>query len=265
MPEVTTVTPNKPIWIDLSSPDLEASKKFYGQIFGWDAQQVGGPEMANYTFFRLRGKQIAGGASIMGPGQHPAWTTYIGVDDADATVAKIKSSGGEVVMGPDEVPGSGRMVIFRDPTGAYIALWQPGGHKGSQIVMETGAFTWTELLTRDLPRAKQFYKDVFGWDTSGMPMGSAAPQGAPENAEYTIWQLNGDGFAGGMDMPGAIPPQVPAFWQVYFGVDDVDTSAEQITQLGGTAMVPPMDFPGGRLAVFTDPQGATFGIMRGTT
>jgi len=58
MPEVTTVTLNTPIWIDLASPDLEASKKFYSQIFGWEAQQVGGPEMGNYTFFQCAASKL---------------------------------------------------------------------------------------------------------------------------------------------------------------------------------------------------------------
>jgi predicted enzyme related to lactoylglutathione lyase len=257
MSDVTTITPGKPTWIDLASPDLDASKKFYNQIFGWEAQQVGGPEMGNYTFFTLRGKLVAGGASIMMAEQHPAWTTYIAVEDADQTVAKIRAAGGEVVMGPDEIPGSGRMAIFRDPTGAYLALWQAGGHRGAAIMQEPGAYAWTELLTRNLPRAKQFFHDVFGWGVESMPMSRTAPEGAA----YTIWQLNGEGVGGAMDMPPTMPPQVPAYWQVYFEVVNADRSAEQIANLGGKLLVEPMDFPGGRLSVAQDPQGAMFGIL----
>ena len=260
MPDVTTITPGKPIWIDLASPDLDASKQFYNQIFGWDAQQVGGPDMGNYTFFTLGGKQVAGGASMMMEGQHPAWTTYIAVEDADKTAAKIKDAGGEVVMGPHDIPESGRMAIFRDPTGAYLALWQAGGHRGSAIMQEPGSYSWTELLTRDLPRAKQFFQEVFGWDVESMSMGSAAPEGAM----YTLWRLNGEWVGGAMDMPPQVPPQVPAYWQVYFGVANVDQSAQQIAKLGGKLLVEPMDFPGGRLAVAQDPQGAMFGIMQST-
>jgi predicted enzyme related to lactoylglutathione lyase len=258
MPDITTVTPGKPVWIDLASPDLDASKQFYKQILGWEAQQVGGPEMGNYTFFTLGGKHVAGGASIMMEGQHPAWTTYIAVTSADETVAKVKAAGGEVFMGPMEIPGSGHMAIFRDPSGAYLALWQAGEHKGSQVMQEPGSFAWTELLTRDLPKAKQFLHDVFGWDTESMPLGPDAPEGAA----YTIWQLNGEQIGGAMDMPSMVPAEVPAYWQVYFGVANVDQSAKQITALGGKLMVEPMDFPGGRLVVAQDPQGAMFGIMQ---
>jgi len=210
----------------------------------------------------MRGKQVAGGASIMMPGQHPAWTTYIGVKSAGETAEKIKSAGGEVVMGPDEIQGSGHMAIFRDPTGAYLALWQPTGHNGSQIVQEPGSYTWTELLTRDLPRAKQFYKDVFGWDTLGMTMGAAAPEGHPRGRIHPVEaQWSGRRRRDGHAPHG--PSQVPAYWQVYFSVENVDRTAEQIARLDGKTLVEPMDFPGGRLAVFSDPQGATFGIMHG--
>ncbi len=258
MPDVTTVTPGKPTWIDLASPDLDASKQFYNRIFGWEAQEVGGPEMGNYTFFTLGGKLVGGGASIMMDGQHPAWTTYIAVADADATAAKIKKAGGEVVAGPMDIPGSGRMAIFRDPSGAYIALWQAAGHNGAAIMQEPGSYAWTELLTRDLAKAKQFFHDVFGWDAELMPLGPDAPEGA----SYTIWLLNGEQIGGAMDMPPMVPAQVPAYWQVYFGVADVDQSAKQIAELGGKLILEPMDYPGGRLAVAQDPQGAMFGIMR---
>jgi len=91
-----------------------------------------------------------------------------------------------------------------------------------------------------------------------MSMGPAAPEGAT----YTIWQLNGEGVGGAVDMPPTMPPQLPAFWQVYFEVANVDRSAEQIANLGGKLLVEPMDFPGGRLVVAQEPRGAMFGILR---
>jgi hypothetical protein len=124
-------------------------------------------------------------------------------------------------------------------------------------VREPGSLAWTELLTRDLPKAKQFYNAVFGWDTATMSAGEGGP-------DYTLWKFGDQDVGGAMDMPPAVPSQVPAYWQVYFSVDNVDRSAEQIAKLGGKILVEPMDFPGGRLVVAQDPQGATFGIMHST-
>ncbi len=57
----------------------------------------------------------------------PNWTTYIGTQDADATVARAKELGGMVLNGPMDVPGQGRFAIIRDPAGAVFGVWQGTG------------------------------------------------------------------------------------------------------------------------------------------
>lgn len=59
-----------------------------------------------------------------------------------------------------------------------------------------------------------------------------------------------------------VPAQVPSYWMVYFGVDDVDGSFKKATEAGGTEMLAPREFPGGRFAILADPQGAVFGLMK---
>jgi predicted enzyme related to lactoylglutathione lyase len=254
MPEVTTITANAPTWVDLSSPDIEASKQFYSQVFGWEPLQIGGPEMGNYTFFNKGGKNVGGAASTNSPDQHPAWTPYFAAPNADETAEKIRTAGGEIVMEPDDVPGgAGRMCVFKDSTGAYAGLWQAGMHRGFGIWQEVGSVSWVEMQSRDIAKAKQFYKQVFGWNEETMSMGPGGP-------EYTMWKLDGASFAGGMDMQPMVPANVPPHWLVYFQVENVDPSAEQIKALGGQVLVGPMPIPGGRFVVATDPQGATFGI-----
>ena len=58
------------------------------------------------------------------------------------------------------------------------------------------------------------------------------------------------------------PAEMPNYWLVYFGVDDVDASTASAVKAGGKEMLAPMDFPGGRLSMIADPQGAIFGLMR---
>jgi predicted enzyme related to lactoylglutathione lyase len=255
MPNVTTITPNTPVWIDVASPDLEASKRFYGQVFGWEAVQIAGPEAGSYTLFRIRGKDVAALASQMDPGQPPTWTTYIASNNVDQTVARVKAAGGEIVMEPMDVMSAGRMAMFRDPTGAYLAFWQAGDHKGFQVAQEPGSFAWVELETRDIPRARQFYQEVFGWDVASMPMGPGMP-------EYTVWKLNGQDVGGGMDIRTTLPPEVPPHWLVYFLVANTDSTAALIKQVGGRVLSEPMDSPGGRFANVADPHGAVFGILQ---
>jgi hypothetical protein len=48
---------------------------------------------------------------------------------------------------------------------------------------------------------------------------------------------------------------------VYFMADDVDAAYQKALDLGAREMVSPQDFPGGRFAIVSDPQGASFGIL----
>jgi predicted enzyme related to lactoylglutathione lyase len=57
---------------------------------------------------------------------------------------------------------------------------------------------------------------------------------------------------------------VPTYWQVYFTVDDVDAAYAKSLELGAHEMLGPQDFPGGRFAIVSDPQGASFGLLMRT-
>ena len=59
-----------------------------------------------------------------------------------------------------------------------------------------------------------------------------------------------------------VPAEVPSYWQIYFDVDDVDAAFNRAIDLGATEMVAPQDMPGGRFAIVTDPQGASFGLVK---
>jgi predicted enzyme related to lactoylglutathione lyase len=93
----------------------------------------------------------------------------LATEHIDQSVEQVKAAGGEIVMGPMDVMGQVQLAILRDPTGAFLALNQPGTHRGFQIANEPGAFTWAELETRDIPRAKQFYLEAFDWGEETTP------------------------------------------------------------------------------------------------
>src|SRR2546421_12855835 len=94
MPEMQKYDPGTPCWVDLGSRDLEASKSFYGQLFGWEAETAPDPEAGGYTMFKLRGNMVAAVGPLMDENQPPSWTTYVSVDDADKTAAMAKEAGG---------------------------------------------------------------------------------------------------------------------------------------------------------------------------
>jgi predicted enzyme related to lactoylglutathione lyase len=65
-----------------------------------------------------------------------------------------------------------------------------------------------------------------------------------------------------MEMNSMVPAQVPSYWQVYFTVEDVDKSHQKAIEHGAQEMLAPQEFPGGRFSILTDPQGASFGLLK---
>ncbi len=239
-----------PSWIDLGSPDIEASAEFYAGLFGWTVEEESDPDAGGYRMCRLSGKAVAG----LGPQQNPGppfWTTYITVDDVGATAEAVTAAGGQVVMPPMDVMTAGKMAIFADAGGAFFSTWQPGDHIGAELVNEPGTLSWNELITADAEGAKAFYGQVFGW-------GEMTHEG---DMPYTEFKIGDASIAGMMPKPPTMPAEVPPHWGVYFAVTDTDATVARVTELGGAAIMPPFDIAQGRVAVLADPHGATFNVI----
>jgi predicted enzyme related to lactoylglutathione lyase len=247
MTEKTSYQPGEPTWIDLGTPDMDASIAFYGALFGWTAER-GPEEFGGYTNFSKDGRKVAGLMPLMSPEQPPVWSTYVSVADAAATAKLVEDNGGTTIAPPMDVATLGTMAVFIDPTGAVIGSWQPGDHIGAETIDSEGTFTWTELSTRDQKSALPFYEAVFGWKPN-------VQEG------YTEFHLDGRAVAGCMDMPPMVPAEVPSYWMPYFAAADPEAQGKRAVELGGTALVPLMDFPGGVFSVVQDPHGSTFGLL----
>jgi predicted enzyme related to lactoylglutathione lyase len=259
-----------PCWVDTTPPDPDAAAEFYGGLFGWEFEDVtpaGSP--TRYLIGRLGGRDVAGVGS-QAEGAPAAWNTYVWVDDADETAAKVRAAGGAVLVEPIDVGDSGRMAIVADPDGAAFCVWQPAQHRGAGVVNEAGSLNFNDLNTRDIEAAAAFYGAVFGWELLGVGDGTMwalpgygdflerrspglrermAGMGAPERFEDVVASVQ------------RIPddqPGVPAHWGVTFAVDDADAVAAKASELGGRVIVAPLDAPWTRMTVITDPQGATF-------
>ena len=261
-----------PCWVDATEPDPQAATAFYGELFGWefeDTMPAGSP--GSYYVARLRGQDVAAvGSGPEGGPQTAAWNTYVWVQDADETAAKVRDAGGTVLMEPDDVGDAGRMAIFADPAGAACRVWQPQAHRGAAVVNEHASLNFNTLNTGDLEGARAFYGAVFGWEivdvgggsmwalpaygdfleqrTPGLRQNMAA-MGAPARFEEVVASVS------------PIPhdrPEVAAHWDVTFAVDDADAIAARAAALGGRVVVPPFDAPWVRMTIICDPQGATF-------
>jgi predicted enzyme related to lactoylglutathione lyase len=249
--------PGTPSWVELSSPDIDASTAFYGALLGWEATAPGpAEETGGYRLFQQAGQNVAGLMGHMQEGQPTVWSTYVSVDDADATVERAKAAGGTVLVEPMEVMDLGRMAFVTDPAGAAIGIWRPRAFAGADLVNEPNSLCWNEVLTRDAEAGKAFYPAVFGW-TAGRPQF----EGAPES--YVVWELDGSPVGGMMTLnDDFFGPDVPSYWGVCFAVADCGVTVDAARELGATVTFGPMDMPIGRFANIIDPQGASFSIMQ---
>lgn len=238
-----------PCWVDLISPDVTASRSFYGDLFGWEINDSP-PEFGGYVMAMVDGRAVAA-LSPVPPGQSlpTAWTTYLATDDADATSAAIDANGGKVTLEPIDVETVGRFGLATDPTGAAFGLWQAGQHIGMGLANVANTCTWNELMTGDYAAAKTFYAAVF--DVTFEEMGDG-------NFEYSTIQKDGRDVGG----IGAGSRGAPSKWGVYFACTDTDQAVARAVELGATVQSPATDSPYGRMATITDPQGAAFSLVQ---
>ncbi len=231
-------------WVDLVTPDADAAKRFYAELFGWDA-----PAGQRYTHWTLDGRDVAGVYPL--PDVAPAWTSYVAVGDADAVAARAASLGGSVVEAPFDAGPEGRRAVIADPIGTPVALWQAGTHPGALLVNDVGCWCSNQLQAPDPAPAIPFYRDLFGWEFV-----------EEQDSEQPYWEIRNDGRDnGGMLGIEGSPPT----WLVYFHVADADASTRIVEESGGDVHFPPTTIGIGRIAVCADPQGAVFGIFAGPT
>jgi len=254
MAEAKTAVANKPAWVELSTHDAAGSRDFYSKLFGWNVEVNPDPQYGGYGMAKVGSHEVAGIGPKMSPETPTAWSVYIGTTDAAEATKTAEQAGGKVIMKPLEVPNMGTMAVFQDPSGAFISVWQPANMGGFHMG-EPNTFGWAELSARGLDKAKPFYKKLFGWGDKTSPMGEGQP-------DYTEFQLAGESVAGGMEMSPMVPAEVPSYWMLYFSVADVDTATKKAIDLGAKEMMGPQDFPGGRFSILSDPQGATFGLLK---
>ena len=255
VPQRSSYHEGTPNWVDVQTTDTNAAKQFYGSLFGWTFVDYPIDEANGlyYSMATMRDLDVAAVAPLgeqAAAGVPPHWNSYVSVDDVDATTAKVEGAGGTVMAPPFDVMEAGRMSVVQDPTGAVVLLWEAKDSIGARIVNEDGTFSWSELMTPDVPKAADFYNKLLGWTTETHGEGASA---------YTEFKLGASSIAGAMNPP---MPGIPPMWGIYFTVDDTDASVEKAKSLGGAVMNGPTDIEPGRFAVLADPQGAVFNVIK---
>ena len=237
-------------WINVLTPQPDDARTFFAKVLGWTYSDM--VAMGGHRIF-VNGQNIGGIFDLNDPNTPPGTPPVIGVmvkvPSANAAAERAKSLGGKA-MPPFDVGDAGRMAVCFDPNGANIDVWEPKTSHGIDAdSTHHGAPSWFESVTTDVARATPFYTALFGWTVETMPMPAF---------EYTVFRLDGEPVAGMMPiMPemGDVSPN----WSTYFTVKDIDATARQVAELGGSVIVPVQDIPNiGRFGGFLSPQGVMF-------
>jgi predicted enzyme related to lactoylglutathione lyase len=254
MPEVTSFAPGFPSWAELASPDLERSKDFYCELFGWYCYTLTA-DIGEYEVFTLgdvQGPEVGGMQSLADDSQPASWTCYFRTDDIPACLDTVRAAGGLVLVEPTDIADLGQMALCADPEGADFALWYPYRLQGAGVVDEPGAMCWVELAGHDVEGERRFYGEVFGWRSVTRDYYSSG---------YTNWKVGDWSVAGMVPMQEWWPAGFPAHWTPYFWVADCDDATARAAELGARVRVQPVDIRPGRFSVVTDPTGARLALL----
>jgi predicted enzyme related to lactoylglutathione lyase len=242
------------VWRELFSTDVDASIKFYTELFGWTSSKMdmGG---SDYVMFAFGEEQVGGLMAVtedMPRRSH--FLDYVTVDDVDAAYAKIEEIGGRTLRAPMDIPGIGRFAVASDPQGAVFAVFK-GEEEGATDTDRTPpdfTFCWSEVHARNVDSLVPFYHAIFGWTAEPMPA---------DRPTVVFSTVMGKQVATCMQLPEGT--EVPPHWIDYVAVPDTDEYAGKADTLGATILVPPTTIPNmGRFSVLTDPTGAPFALWQ---
>jgi len=239
----------KVVWSDLITDDVEAARRFYGGLLGWNFEETT-PSMGRKYVIARSGPAIVAGLVPVAQRDDGAeisrWLPYLSVADVDAAVAAATAGGASVAVGARDV-ALGRVAAIIDPEGAVVGLARSrvGDPDDDSTAPATGRRVWTELLANDPAAAAAFYDSVAGYDVRTIPR---------RGGEYTLLS------SGGVDRAGILRNPTDGWspvWLTSFGVADAAAAAARAEALGGRLLLAPSpEVRGGTMAIVADPSGA---------
>jgi len=236
------------VWNDLLTDDVAAAKDFYGQLFGWSFEQLGG-----YTVIRNDEQRIGGMAQVGEEADKTGaarWISSLSVADVDKATSLVTEEGGTVHVGPLEFLNRGRGALVSDPQGAQLLLLHAtdGDPEDSEPLI--GSWLWHELWSNDMEASLVFYQKLAGYDFDG------------GKTDYLILLKDEQWRAGIRNIEGR---ELEMRWVPVVRVTDTQETAERAEQLGGKLLVGPQATDSGSVALLSDPSDALVIVQNWST
>ena len=257
LPPLTTVSgnprlPGKFIWADLVTDDVSAARNFYSRLFGWQFLNSGG-----YFIGMNDSHPICGifqkSRPPNDPKAKPRWFGYISVQNVPKVEKAVLKAGGKSLAARQNFPDRGEQAVFSDPEGAVFGVMRSTKGDPEDTLAGIGDWVWIQLLSRDAPKATEFYRKVAGYDVVENPQ--------PNRINDYVLVSKGYARATVRTLAAQRNDVNPA-WLPYVRVDNVAETANKARQLGGRVLVEPRpDLLEGKVAVIADPTGAAIGIL----
>jgi hypothetical protein len=243
------------VWHELLTTDLQGSRSYYGELFGWSYKEIYRGHGEDYLVFGKDGEDLGGFVAVDGAdGETSRWLPYVTVESADEAAQNTGKLGGKVLTPPRDVRGFGRSAVLEDPAGARVAVLSDGDPEEDlyEGPPRPGTFVWNDALSRDPQKAALFYCGLVGWMLFSMEL---------ENQGQYLLLRRGEVNEGGLILKPE-SAEGPSTWLPYVAVENLEKECDRAVQLGGSMAVPPTDLHGaGHYAVTADPSGALLALL----
>lgn len=242
----------KIVWHDLLTTDIEASRKFYGGMFGWTFEEVpvslGFGKSGNYLLIRHKGELVGGMVDTERLGtkvNNSQWVVLMSVDDVDAAAQNVVDAGGEIMTPPTDLNERGRIAVVTDNSGALFAILQTRDGDPIDTSAAFGSFMWDEVWVPDSAAAANFYSSIVPFQPVSLETG--------RDSVYRGLAVDGRPRMGILQDP---IEELPPTWASYIRVKDMSV-LDKVAALGGEVLLPAATRDiGGQVALIAGPSGA---------
>jgi predicted enzyme related to lactoylglutathione lyase len=245
--------PGRVIWHDLLTKDIDASRRFYGGLFGWEFEELpltlGFGQSSRYLLIRHKGQLIGGMVDVSRVDKNvnsSQWVVVMSVQDVDAAATAIGQAGGSLITPPTDLNDRGRIAVVKDSAGALFAMLETRDGDPVERDAALGEFMWDEVWTNDIDEAAAFYQSVAPFKLVNQQL---------NNVDYKGLAINDKPRVGVLKNPLQEQGLQPT-WVSYIRVADM-TVLDQVPALGGEVLMGAQDRAiGGEVAIIRGPSGA---------